>query len=294
MQNADAVQALQVVDMTAKREDYGISKGSKTVKYALVTGAFGGMGQRTVARLIKEGFCVFALDYKIGKAAPGMIPIQADVTDAESIRAAFETVKGITNALSAIVHFAGIYLLDSLVEIDDERFFNAFRVNAFGAFLINKTFLPLLHAGSRIIITTSELAPLDPLPFTGIYAVTKSTLDQYAYSLCMELQLLDIAVSVIRAGAVDTGMLGVSTRALAQFCQSTSHYCCNADRFKAIVDSVEAKCVPPGRIAEKAVQILQKKHPAFVYNVNRNPLLLLMNLLPKKMQLWAIKTLLKP
>ena len=33
-------------------------------------------------------------------------------------------------------------------------------------------------------------APLDPLPFMGLFAVTKAALDKYAYSLCMELRLL--------------------------------------------------------------------------------------------------------
>ena len=55
----------------------------------------------------------------------------------------------------------------------------------------------LLYTSSRIITITSELAPLNPLPFTGIYAITKSTLDKYCYSLRMELQLLGIDVSVI-------------------------------------------------------------------------------------------------
>ena len=73
---------------------------------------------------------------------------------------------------------------------------------------------------------------LDPLPFTGIYAVTKAALDKYAYSLRMELQLLGIGVSVLRAGAVDTGMLGASTDALDRFYDSTRLYTCNAERFK--------------------------------------------------------------
>lgn len=33
-------------------------------------------------------------------------------------------------------------------------------------------------------------APLDPLPFMGLFAVTKAAPDKYAYSLCMELRLL--------------------------------------------------------------------------------------------------------
>ena len=141
-------------------------------------------------------------------------------------------------------------------------------------------------------MTTSELAPLDPLPFTGLYAVTKSALDKYAYSLKMELQLLGINVSVIRAGAVATDMLGVSTDALDRFCENTKSYKCNAQRFKKIVNGVEAKCVSPDKIAKKTLKILQKKKPRFSYSVNRNKLLLLLNALPKKFQFWIIKKIL--
>ena len=159
--------------------------------------------------------------------------------------------------------------------------------------MINKAFLPLLRKGSRILIVTSELAPLDPLPFTGIYAVTKSALDKYAYSLRMELQLLGISVSVLRAEAVSTGMLGVSTDALDRFCEKTSIYQCNATRFRQIVNSVESKSVPPEKIAIKTSRILRKKKPKFIYSFNRNKLLLLLNALPKRMQFFVIKKILK-
>ena len=142
-------------------------------------------------------------------------------------------------------------------------------------------------------MTTSELAPLDPLPFTGLYAVTKGALDKYAYSLRMELQLLGVSVSVLRAGAVSTGMLGVSTSALEKFCENTKIYTCNAVRFKQIVENVEAKNIPPIKIAEKMMKILQSKKPKFAYAINRNKLLLLLNALPKRMQFAVIKKILK-
>ncbi len=251
------------------------------------------MGRAAVRAMSDRGFCVFALDRNIGKAEDSIIPIEADITSEESVKAAFETVLSHTDNLYAIVHFAGIYMLDSLAEMDSGSFRRIFDVNLYGAFLINRTFMPLLGKDSRILITTSELAPLDPLPFTGIYAVTKSALDKYAYSLRMELQLLGIKVSVLRAGAVDTGMLGVSTEALDRFCGNTELYTCNADRFRRIVNRVEARCIPPEKIAEKAVHILTKRNPSFAYRINRNPLLLLLNILPKRMQLWAIRMVLK-
>jgi len=263
------------------------------MKDILVTGAYGGMGQAMVRVLREQGFRVFALDRSVGAPQENVVPVEADITSEEAVTAALETVRGYTDELYAIVHFAGIYMLDSLVEMEAEHFRRILDVNFYGAFLVNRTFMPLLRKGSRILITTSELAPLDPLPFTGIYAVTKGALDKYAYSLRMELQLLGIPVSVLRAGAVDTGMLGVSTDALDRFCEKTALYTCNADRFKRIVNGVEARCVLPEKLARKAVCILNKRAPAFAYSINRNPLLLLLNLLPKRVQLWVIRMILR-
>ena len=163
----------------------------------------------------------------------------------------------------------------------------------FGVYRVNREFLPLLRQGSRILITTSELAPLDPLPFTGLYGITKSALDKYAFSLRMELQLLGIDVVVLRPGAVKTGLLDVSTAELQRFCGNTKLYSCNAKRFRAIVEAVEARHIPPEAVAKKALRILGAKHPRYVYAMNRNPLLLLMHLLPKRLQTWAIRLVLK-
>jgi len=259
----------------------------------LITGAYGGMGKATAKMLRDNSFRVFALDKTIGEAEENIVPVYVDLTDEQSVMNALEIVKKETDNLFAIVHFAGVYMLDSLVEIESAEFERIFRINVEGAFLVNKIFLPLLSENSRILITTSELAPLDPLPFTGIYAVTKSALDKYAYSLRMELQLKGIKVSVLRAGAVTTDMLGVSTTALDSFCENTCLYKCNADRFKRIVESVEARSIAPEKIAEKTIGILRKRSPKFAYKINRNPLLLMLDILPKNIRFWVIRQILK-
>lgn len=273
----------------------GQTSGNAVAKYVLVTGAYGGMGRATTDILAAQGYCVFAMDVRVDEddSRPNVIPVQADVTDYDSVLAAAQKVAEITDNLHAVVHFAGVYMLDSLVEMSVGDFRRIVDINLYGAFVVNKVFVPFLRRGGRVVITTSELAPLDPLPFTGIYAVTKAALDKYAYSLCMELQLTGISVSVIRAGAVSTGMLGASTAALDKFVSGTARYKCNAERFKQIVDSVEARAVPPQKIGATAAKILSARKPKFVYNVNRNGLLLLLNALPKRMQLWAIRRVLK-
>ncbi len=251
------------------------------------------MGRATAKALKESGFRVFALDKTVDTGEENIIPIEADITDESSVMSAFAEISEHTDELFAIIHFAGIYMLDSLVEMDSADFEKILKINLGGVFLVNKIFLPMLKNGSRIVITTSELAPLDPLPFTGVYAVTKSTLDKYAYSLRMELQLKEIEVSVLRAGAVSTGMLGVSTDALDRFCRKTVLYSCNAERFKRIVERVEARSVEPSQVAKKVIRMLNKRKPRFAYSINRNPLLLMLNALPKTLQLWIIKLVLK-
>ncbi len=263
------------------------------MKYVIVTGAYGGMGRATTLALVKAGYTVFALDKTVKEREDGIIPVAVDVTDENSVLAAKEAVLSVTDEIYAIVHFVGIYVLDSLAEISDEKMRKVFDVNFFGAYSVNKAFIGNMSRGGKIIITTSELAPLDPLPFTGLYAVTKAALDKYAYSLKMELQLIDIDVSVIRAGAVSTGMLNVSLTALDEFCNDTALYKCNAEKFKKIVNSVESKAVPPEKIANLAAKILKTKRPRFAYSINRNFLLLLLNALPKRLQLFAIRKILK-
>lgn len=263
------------------------------MKYVIVTGADGGMGRATVKYLKNRGYFVFALDKREISEESGVMPITVDVTSEQSVRSAFEKVKSVTESVYAVIHFAGIYMLDSLVETSGADFEKIFAINVFGAFYVNKIFMPLMKNGSKIVMVTSELAAIDPLPFTGIYAVTKSALDRYAFSLRMELQLKEIAVSVIRAGAVKTNMLGASTAALDRFSAETELYKYNAERFKKIVNGVESRCVPPEKIAEKAVAVIEKKNPRFAYSVNNNFLLKLYGILPSRLKFRVVKNILK-
>lgn len=99
-------------------------------------------------RLVSLGFGVFALDRKAEEPEPGVIPVAADVTDVESVRKAAEVVvRHTTDELFALVHQAGIYRLDSLVEMSEESFEKVFRVNLFGVSLVNRIFFSVSAQG---------------------------------------------------------------------------------------------------------------------------------------------------
>lgn len=259
----------------------------------IITGVSGGMGIATAQQLISHGHRVFGLDIKVPEPEIyGLVFLPTNLTDPEAVEEAFQKVCEETGDIGAIIHMAGIYDLNSLVEMSEEEFRRCYEVNLFSCYRVNKAFLPLLKKDSRILITTSELAPLLPLPFTGIYGITKTALDAYAVSLRRELMLLGIKVIILRPGAVDTGLLDVSTRRLDDFCNNTAHYAYNADRFKRIVAKVEARKVRPEKIAKLTEKALNAAKPRLIYAINRNPLLILMNILPVRLQDAALRWIL--
>ena len=262
-------------------------------KTILLTGVSGGVGFASAKRFISEGYKVFGLDINEPKETlDGLTFVKADLKKETDVLKAFEVAKESCLKFDAIISTAGIYDLNSLVEMSEEDFIKIFDINVFSMYRVNKIFLPLLKEKGKIIMVSSELGPLDPLPFTSVYAITKATIEKYAYSLRMELQLLGYQVVVIRPGAIDTGLIDVSTKRLDEFTDSTKLYKYNSKKFKHVVDSVEAKKIPPEKVANLIYNANSKKRPRYVYKINRNFGLRLLNALPQRTQNRIIKRIL--
>lgn len=255
----------------------------------VLTGAAGGMGSAVRTLLEGKGYLVWGLDI-VDCDDPHYI--RTDITSTGSVQAAADRIASGSGKIDAVVHTAGIYDMNSLVEMPEEEFLRIFNVNLFGMYRVNKAFLPLLNPKSRIIMISSELAPLDPLPFNGIYGITKSAIEKYAYSLRMELQLLGHKVSVIRPGAVKTSLLDVSQRRIEKFCDSTELYRNTSRRFLRLVNKIETSNVKPEKVAAIILRTLQSAHPRYVYSINRSPLLFLFNILPQHLQNFLIRKIL--
>ena len=242
---------------------------------------------------VENGYFVYGLDIKEpSETIENTKFIKTNVRDMSSIQEAYEEIKKDEIEIDAIISMAGIYDINSLIEINEEDFIRIFDINVFSIYRMNKVFLPLLKQKGKVILVSSELAPLDPLPFTGLYGITKSTIEKYAYSLRMELQLLGYQVVVIRPGAVNTSLLNVSTTKIEKFSNGTQLYKYNANKFMDITNSVESKKIPPEKVANLVYKICDKKKPKYVYKLNRNRLLLLLNMMPQRFQNWVIKKIL--
>jgi NAD(P)-dependent dehydrogenase (short-subunit alcohol dehydrogenase family) len=262
------------------------------MKQILLTGGAGGLGRAAAEYFADRGCRVFSCDLREQREYPGIIPIKTDLRDSKSVEAAREKVEAATGRLDAVISLAGVYMMDSLAEISEDRFDAIMDVNLKGTYLLNKTFLPLLKEG-RIIVTTSELAGRKPLPFTGIYAISKTALECYADSLRLELQMLGIRVITVRPGAFRTQLLPESSREMAQFRKNTRLYKENLGRIERIMEGQFGKAKAPETLAKVFWRAAMSKHPRIRYTVNGSFLLRLYSAMPRRLQAFALRLLMK-
>lgn len=255
----------------------------------LITGAASGIGRAAASYFTAQGHRVFGIDKK---EAEGFSCFAADITDEAALLQVRETLEADGLLLDAIVNVAGIHIMASLVECAYENMKKAVDINLAGTILVNRVFHRCLKKDGRILIVTSEVASLDPLPFNGLYTVTKTALDAYAQALRQELNLLGQKVITVRPGAVETPLCSGSVKATADLAETTVLYQKQAKSFSGLAAKFMGKPIKAEKLAELLYKAATAKHPKRIYQKHRNPGLVLLNILPKGWQCGIIKFLL--
>ena len=181
----------------------------------------------------------------------------------------------------------------SLVESDYAVMKKVVDVNLSGTMLVNRVFYSCLAEQGRIIIVTSEVAGFDPMPFNGLYNVTKTALDAYAQALRQELNLLGQKVVTIRPGAVETNLSTESMKATQELADTTVLYRKQARNFAGLAAKFMGKPIKADALASLIYKATTAKHPKLIYKKHQNIGLILLNALPKRTQCAVIKWLLR-
>ena len=257
----------------------------------LITGAASGLGHAAATLFSRNGDTVYALDISPIPAQERLIPFQSDITDESSLQAVYSQLEADGVQLDAIINFAGMIFIDNYLEVEEEKLHRIFDVNLLGAMRVNKIFFPLLQEDGKIVITTSEVAPLDPLPFNGIYSTTKTALDCYAQALRQEAGLLGRRVITIRPGAFNTPLAGGSIPSMHAMAQRSRYFSGQGERFETLMRKFTGKLQDPEKLAKTIFRAVHKRRPRNVYTVHSNLGLRLLSLLPKGMQVKVVKLL---
>ena len=202
----------------------------------LLTGSYSGIGKAIKDNLLKQGHCVYALDVFDIEKEENLFSFKVDITNEEELNNIKAHLTNIDITFDAIVNVAGIHKMVSLVETSFSKMKKVIDVNLLGTMLVNNVFHSLLVKNGRIIILTSEVAPFDPMPFNGLYNVSKTGLDSYAQALRQELNLINQKVITIRPGAVETPLSNHSMTDTQNLANETNLYKNQASKFVSIAE----------------------------------------------------------
>jgi NAD(P)-dependent dehydrogenase (short-subunit alcohol dehydrogenase family) len=180
---------------------------------ALVSGANRGIGAEIARQLAADhGFVVFAgaRDPDDVEEAEGIVPIELDVTDQDTVEAAQEQIGSDPGHLDALVNNAGVYGDPiGVLDYDLDRAHDVLEVNTFGPWRLCQAFVPLLRRSSqpRIVNVSSGAGQLSDMNGgRAAYRVSKAALNALTRTLASEER--GIKVNTMCPGWVRTDMGG--------------------------------------------------------------------------------------
>ena len=152
----------------------------------LLTGAASGIGNALFKEYQSLGHHIYGIDFQEMNQEEHLTFFHADIQNQKRLEEIRSLLAEQNIKLDMIVNVAGIHRMASLVESDPETLKRVIDINLIGTMMVNRTFHPLLKEKGRIILVTSEVASFDPLPFNGLYNVSKTALECYAQALRQE------------------------------------------------------------------------------------------------------------
>jgi NAD(P)-dependent dehydrogenase (short-subunit alcohol dehydrogenase family) len=135
---------------------------------------------------------------------PGVVPIQLDITDPESIHRAATVADDVT----VLVNNAGISTQATLLSGPIEDIRAEMETHYFGTLNVSREFVPVIerNGGGAVLNVLSVLAWLHP-PTSGAYSAAKAAAWALSDALRTELAPKGIHVAALHVGYMDTDMV---------------------------------------------------------------------------------------
>ncbi|WP_083956029.1 beta-ketoacyl-ACP reductase [Tersicoccus phoenicis] len=172
----------------------------------LVTGGNRGIG-RAIAEEFRANGDRVAITYRSGEPPAGFLAVQADVTDAASLDAAFTAIEAEHGPVEVVVANAGITRDTLLLRMSEEDFTSVLDTNLTGAFrVIKRASRGMIRLKKGRVVLISSVVGLYGSPGQINYAASKAGLVGIARSLTRELASRNITANVVAPGFINTEM----------------------------------------------------------------------------------------
>lgn len=175
-------------------------------RIVLVTGGNRGIGL-SIARSFASGGDLVIVSYRSGGAPEGLVGVQMDVTNQESVDAAFAVIEEKYGVVDVLIANAGITRDGLAMRMSEADFTDVVETNLTGAFRsAQKAITPMMKQRSGRVIFIGSVVGLLGSAGQVNYAATKSGLIGMARALAREYGSRGLTFNVIAPGFVETDM----------------------------------------------------------------------------------------
>jgi NAD(P)-dependent dehydrogenase (short-subunit alcohol dehydrogenase family) len=199
-------------------------------KIALVTGASSGIGQACALGLLREGWTVVLVGRReaalrdtvaaSGEHAPRAVPMPADLTQEDAVRALFDGVQQRFGRLDLLFNNAGMSLPFARPhELSGEDWRRMVDINLNAAFYCLSHAFRLMQAqqpGGGRIINNGSISSQVPRPGAIAYATTKHAISGLTKAASLDGRAFGIAVGQIDIGNVTSDMTAAMSKGVPQ------------------------------------------------------------------------------
>lgn len=184
-------------------------------KTALVTGCNRGIGKAILRAFVQEGATVIACTRFINEElltgyqeiGDGIIPVQFDLSNEESIKVGMKAVLDLKLPIDILVNNAGAAKFKPFVMSRTDDFKQMMQVNFYGPISVTQYVVKnMLKQKKGSIINLSSVSGLDANAGNSAYGASKAAMASLTRTLSKELAKANIRVNAIAPGFVDTDM----------------------------------------------------------------------------------------
>jgi NAD(P)-dependent dehydrogenase (short-subunit alcohol dehydrogenase family) len=190
----------------------------------LITGAARGIGAALARKAAARGARVALVGLEPERLAavadelgPQHLWVEADVTDAEALRAAVQRTVDTFGGLDVVVANAGIAPLTTVMTSSAHALARTVEVNLIGAMLTAHAALPEIAKRRGHVLLISSAAAFTVLPGMSAYCAAKAGLERFGDALRLEVAHRGVTVASAHPTWIDTDMVRDTEAALPTF-----------------------------------------------------------------------------
>lgn len=184
-------------------------------KYALVTGATGGLGKAFALLLAQRDYALIltgrseeklaALQRELVQAFPQTqtLAVAADLSDGADRKRLMQTVERTGVKISLLVNAAGADIQKAFTAYTEEKLVFQCRANFEAAVSLSR-FAISVRAKRLEIVNISSVSGIYPMPYFALYSATKGALTSFSVALREEMKGQNVAVTAVLPGAMPT------------------------------------------------------------------------------------------